>query len=255
MPLTLDMLVEHFKEGWHLFYSETRMPFAAFHQGPCLHFHVSTIERLRELRSTRRIGYADICRDGEYLTFLYATLTAWGMNSLRGGPKLQDFDVFSEGLQGAEFTDCLDSLSCYVLQEIGDLADVHAEVGRAYQWLASFEPRFGGNRIMRTSRAVVAASKVLHHLLPDLLMPVDGTYTAPLLSHLGDGRFAPAKNGQTFDTYWKCIKVSHHLARHAPLPGEVAPTPEYPMNTSVAKLVDNAIIGMSVLFPEAPAGD
>ena len=243
--LRLRDLAEHFGDATTRFYSEREEPFAAFHRGPCLHFHVETISRLRALTGTEPAEYGEICRDKLYVQLLYATLTAWGMNSLRGGPKLQDFDAFYTALADCAFTRVLDSLRACRIEEVANIDSLRYKVLTAYQWLS--EEQAVGNRVMRTSRGLVSAAKVLHHLLPDLLMPVDNTYTIPLLARLEESDLRPAKNRQDFEDYWKCIRVSHCLVRSAPrLRAE--PSPDRPMDTSIPKIVDNAIVGMSVVF-------
>ena len=39
-------------------------------------------------------------------------------------------------------------------------------------------------KIMRGASIIVGSSKVLHHIVPDVFPPIDGSYTLDLLSHL-----------------------------------------------------------------------
>lgn len=239
--LTLKKLLENFEKGVGKFYAEKEASFSNFYKGPRLHFHVRTIKKIRSLLQTRKSSYRDICNDTEYVELLYATLTAWGIDGIGRGQKLQDFDKFKGNLQNSHFIKCLDSLKGSTLAKLNEISTIKDHVKQAYDWL---------NRkgcILRTNKAPVGAAKALHHLLPDLLMPVDKKYVISLLNRLEEKEFRPSKQGGSFRDYWKCICVSHLLCKEKGL-SHVGPTRKYPMSTSIPKLIDNSLIGMSVIF-------
>ncbi len=120
--------------------------------------------------NARNSSYTNVCNDKEYVELLFATLTAWGMNRSGGGPKLQDFEAFTGSLQDPQFVECLDSLKGIALAGLETISTVEERVHRAYQWLEE------NNRILKTDKALVGVAKTLQHLLPELLMPIDGLY-------------------------------------------------------------------------------
>jgi len=235
--LTRKWLADHFEEGWRKFYSEKEAPFSDFYKGPSLHFHVRTINKIRASLQTPRSTYKDVCKDTDYLELLYATLTAWGMDRMGGGQKLQCFETFKVSLQDDSFIRCLDSLKDTPLSGLGDISEIEQQVRLAYDWLR------GQERVMKTGKTLVGVAKTLHHMLPDLLIPVDRKYIIGLLNYLNKKEFRPSKYGDSFENYWKCISISHYLCQQNGL-SNIDPTEEYPMNTSIPKLIDNSLIGI-----------
>ena len=156
-------------------------------------------------------------------------------------PKLQDFEIFKQNLQDSCFIKCSDSLKGRTLTGLDDISIVKEQVEHAYNWLSN------ETHIFRNSQAMVGVAKTLHHLLPDLLMPVDHKYITRLLNRLKEDEFRPSQQDGSFKDYWKCVRVSHDLAKKKGL-SDVSPTQKYPMNTSIPKLIDNSLIGMSVIF-------
>lgn len=245
--LTRKWLVDHFEKGWRKFYSEREAPFSDFWKGPSLYFHVRTINRIRASLQTPRSTYKNVCKDTEYLELLYAILTAWGMDRMGGGPKLQCFETFKGSLQDEDFIRCLDSLKDKTLVGLGNISEIERQIRLAYNWLS------GQKRVMKTGKTLVGVAKTLHHLLPDLLIPVDRRYVIGLLNRLKEEAFRPTQQGDSFEDYWKCISVSHFLCRQKGL-SSISPTQEYPMNTSVPKLIDNSLIGMSFIYRKKRKG-
>lgn len=234
-------LVSRFDEGWQVFYSADAA-FSSFYQGPCLYFHLRTISVLRRLLSQSNSGYRAVCESEEFMELLYATLTAWGMNRMgRKGPKLQEFERFRETLRAQTLISSLNALQGSILAEVDDLEELRGSVEKAFEYLKT------SNGLMKNTRALVGVSKTLHHLLPDLLIPVDRGYTIALLSHVYEDKFRPSQQGDSFGNYWKCIRFSHFVAREKGL-SQVPADPTCPMNTSVPKLIDNAIVGLRHLL-------
>lgn len=241
--LRANELSERFEEGWRTFY-QVEASFSAFYRGPCLHFHLRTVSVLGQILSGRNLSYRAVCESEEFVELLYATLTAWGMNRMGGGPKMQDYPKFREAIRGHAFFDALNVLKDSRLVDIDDIENIRESVKNLFDYLAS------DHRITKSDKALVGVSKTLHHLLPDLLLPVDREYTTSLLSHLHEDRFRPTKQGDSFRDYWNCVRFSHFVARDRHL-RSIEPSSDYPMNTSVPKLIDNAIVGLKfLLLPE-----
>jgi len=250
----LEQLVKNFDKGLHNFYTNDKASFSWFRKGPCSYFHIRTITRLRNLLY-QYDSYAQVCNDKEYTELLYATLTAWGMNRIGGGPKLQDFEKFCDNLRNNDLIKTLDSLKGTKLISIDDLElkKLMERVRAAYEYLAK------ENRVMKSGKAIVGVSKTLHHLLPDLLVPVDKTRIINFLHNLKEEDYRPSngpKNYDSFENYWKCIKVSHYIARSFAEGGIREPsewttrTSDFQiknrlMDTSIPKMIDNALLGLS----------
>lgn len=266
----LERLIEDFDRGLHNFYTNDRASFSMFRKGPCLHFHIRTVKKLRDLLHQYN-SYAQVCSHPEYAELLYATLTAWGMNLVGGRIHsnrleadevgLQDFEKFQENLNDHKLINSLEHLRDERLRaplkltslNQSRLGEIKEEVKHAYEYLAQ-------KRVVKSKRAIVAVSKVLHHLVPDLLMPVDGEHILKFLNKLEDKdensqplRPSSSYNYDTFDAYWSCVKISRHIAEKRGIvdPSKWEPRdPKFsikkrPMDTSTPKMIDNAIIGLS----------
>lgn len=92
-----------------------------------------------------------------------------------------------------------------------------------------------GLAIVENRARVVALSKTLHHLLPDLIPPIDREYTGRFFGwHIPE--FQTAQR-EIFETAWDAFRS---VARQVDLDAHVG-TAEW--NTSPTKVIDNAIIG------------
>lgn len=103
----------------------------------------------------------------EFIELLYATLTAWGMHRMGvGNAKLVEFDEFTDGLhRRKEAIAALDGQSLPQLSR-GDLKATTSQVWNIVE----------GLKLSVANVRIVANSKALHHLLPELIPPIDRTY-------------------------------------------------------------------------------
>jgi hypothetical protein len=131
-------------------------PFGRYGQ---LQYHVETI-RLR-----RRLGSAKAAlADDSFQRSLYRTLRAWGIGSRASD--LRPFAQFVAALQAeAKTVEALDGLAI----DQADL-DVDAVGATVAQLAQSLE-------IVGNKARIVPGSKALHHLLPELVVPIDRAYT------------------------------------------------------------------------------
>ena len=118
--------------------------------GPSLHFH----------RAALRPGASY----EERIEPIYAVLASWGMHRMgAGGPKMLDFPTFRDALLKIR-------------------SDVERLAGASYKSASQTEidelVRLASSfRVMHTGTWLVANTKVLAHLLPDLVAPIDREYT------------------------------------------------------------------------------
>lgn len=248
---SLNDLIHCFDDCVEDFYSEPHKsePFRRssdnFRKGPCLYFHQAAIRHVRQHSHPFSEWLAD---DRHYQELLYGVLTAWGMN--QGGARLKDFADFRQALVHLGSLEALERCRAVGLAH---LTDQHRPLlEEVFKALA--DP--GRSKIMASRPFVVGSSKLLHHLVPDLIPPIDNEYTYDgMLAYLED-EHRVTEPLESFEAVWRIltffrklvqgVTVEHIQARW--LTNEQA----YPMNTSVPKVIDNALISYSWrLWPEA----
>jgi hypothetical protein len=187
--------------------------------GPSVHFHVRAIER-RRTHDTVRSAIADT----ELLELVYATLASWGMHRMGpAGAKMVAFDFFCEGIRRQ--IDRLEELEPLVISDLDDPVAVAGTIWRAVS----------DARLSASATQIVAGTKTLHHLLPDLIPPVDREYTI---------RFCHENKMMNMGDEAALKEVYPVLAEIATRAGDhLMVNDRSPMNTSRTKILDNAIIG------------
>jgi hypothetical protein len=215
---TID-LISHFKQALEAFYADDVFI------GPCLYFHKKTINIRR--------GHGDAVaaiRDDSFIEALYATLTAWGMHKLgKGGPKLCDFNIMKESLLSN--VEEIDELQKYRLDRLSS-KEVEQITIRCWQLINKID-------ICQNLTKLVAGSKALHHILPDLMPPIDRTYT--LMFFYGKTQFQTKKEEYKFSEIFPLLyKISIDCKSF--ISSDVANN-QHEMATSTTKVIDNAIVG------------
>jgi len=189
--------------------------------GPSAYFHSKTIALLRQYKSP-----GDAILDKSFLESLYATLTAWGMHRMGpGNTKLVDFKLLVDGF--GQFGHVIRKLSAVRIvdlpsDEIGHVSD--------QVWAIISKLRIG-----QGETKIVAGSKALHHVLPDLVPPIDREYTIRFFFHhksLSQGDRAAFH--EMFPYFCRIATESRRKIETRIGKG---------MNTSTAKVIDNAIVG------------
>lgn len=129
--------------------------------------HVHTLQIRSELGSA-----LEALQSGRYLSSLYDTLQAWGIG-VRGSRLVSPSD-FETALHDHE-TDiaALDGLQ---------IDDPNLDVTAVTYALWSLISTLG---IVANDTPLVAGSKALHHVLPDLVVPIDRQYTRPFFGWNG----------------------------------------------------------------------
>lgn len=192
----------------------------AVFSGPSFYFHKRALED----------GAA-----GDFSRFAessYAMLTAWGMHRMgRRGAKMVEFEIYLESLQKA-------------WPSIIGLKDISVDSMKEAEW-ERLKDAFLSIKAMRSAFSLVANSKVLAHVLPSLVPPVDRQYTIrflyggkslpkfaedewSLLRDFLQNFFYPFLADNTFLVAQERWKVSEE---------------KFPWNTSQLKIVDNLLVG------------
>ena len=174
------------------------------------------------------VGLDSLLDDSNFHDDIWETLKAWNM-AQRGAdlaplPKLRTSILDHRAKLVAVCRYRLDSLT---------EADANDIV------LPILQSLFLGLRVMESRRRIVGVSKTLHFLLPDLVMPIDGTYTLPYFYGYNKYDSTPQKE---FSTFYNVFKDAHKVAEKLSL--TQMDVDGHGWNTAVPKLIDNAIIGL-----------
>lgn len=194
--------------------------------GPSVYFHQKAIERRRSHDSVDAL-----LADEQFLEYVYAVLPAWGMH--RMGAQRAKVTEYAQLVGSLRAT--APSLRKLWPLNICDLEpDGAGEVSeQAWQVIAAV-------RASTSETQIVAGSKVLHHLLPDLIPPIDRQYTFRFFT----GRKAvPAGDRQAFLEWFPYFAEIGGRCRS---PIEAAMRQGTPMSAGRAKVIDNAIIGFVI---------
>ncbi len=187
--------------------------------GPSVHFHVRAIER-RLTHDNVRSAIAD----DDLLELVYAVLASWGMHRMGPkGAKLVAFDSFREGIRRQ--AEILEELEPFVITDLDDVDGVVDKIWRAVS----------GAQLSASATQVVAGTKALHHLLPDLIPPVDREYT---IRFFHENKMMNMGDEAAFKEVYPALA---EIASRAT--DNLKVNDRSPMNTSPTKIIDNAIIG------------
>jgi hypothetical protein len=190
--------------------------------GPSLHFHLRSLEAARA---------QDFERFAEYV---YAVLASWGMHRMGpGGSKMREFEEFRASLQ-------------VVWPAALRLQDKTPGNLNESDW-PDLKTVFCGIRCMASGTSLVGNSKVMAHLLPHLIPPVDREYTLKFL--FGNGQI---RNG--IEVEWKKLvqilegffyPVAQFPLFQSKAESWLAHNDRFKWDTSHLKILDNLVIGFS----------
>jgi hypothetical protein len=187
-----------------------------FNRAGQLEYHRETIQRRRHIGSAVKA-----LSDDEFLGCLYKTLQAWGIG-VRAS-KLRPIKDFTTALRSktAEIT----ALEHLAVDDPG--LDVTVRTRQLWYLLHNLD-------IVTNDARIVAGSKALHHILPDLVVPIDRAYTQ---------KFYCWQNPTFQYEQKKCFE--HAMAGFAEIARRTNPA-QYLGNgwhSSRSKVIDNAIVG------------
>ena len=214
-------LCENFKCYLKFFESEYKSANRPYSDSAPVYSHETHI---RTIKLRNRLGSASnaICCD-EFIDLLWKTLDDWGMNSR--GAKLQSDAIFKSQLRSH-----IASIQKFEGRTYEDLDNIQDDLWKLIQNLS----------LSSTNSQLITGSKALHHLLPQLLPPIDGSYTARFFYYQGSRLSGCAKpvfnsilNG--FAQIARCLDCRGYDLSKILDESKVA--------TSETKLIDNAIIG------------
>ena len=197
---------------------------AGLFSGPSVYFHDKTISLLRKYQSP-----CQVLQDKDFHESLYATLASWGLHRMGpGNTKLVNFDKMVTILQGLESDiKSLETLQIWNLNSEG----LKAVGEQIWSLIARLQIGIGQTRI-------VSGSKALHHLIPELVPPVDREYTLRFFFNHKNLN----KSGE--DAFREMYPHFHRIA--VSCRDQIEARLGKGMHTSFTKVIDNAIVGYVV---------
>ena len=204
----VNELIEGFEDYLHAF--ERSVPFTRAGQWER---HADTIQLRRSLGSVVAALSGD-----RFVESLWNTLLAWGIG-VRGSRLLPLADFGEELRRRRAQIAALDRIS---LQTAGSRE--REQVWELIQLLG----------IVDNKAKLVALTKTLHHLLPDLVVPIDRRYTGTFFGW-NVAEFQTSQR-QIFDVAWQAFVRIARAAQPERYVGDG-------WNTGATKVIDNAIVG------------
>ena len=207
---------EKFQEYVEFYYNRSRQ-----FPNSSLYFHRRVIGMIRKRKHEK------LFKNKNFLELVYATLSAWGIDRMDGKARLVSFEEFRKSI--IDNLEHLQNLCKYKLHKLksGELRQTKDRLGSLFENL----------KVMKTEARLVGVSKALHHLLPDLVMPIDRKHT--LKFFYGCTNYNKEKEKQIF---LQIFDASHKICEKLNL-NERDLNPKRDWDTSIPKLIDNAIIG------------
>jgi hypothetical protein len=196
-------------------------------RGPSLYFHRRTLEIINSPNFEL------------YLEFIYATLASWGMHRMgKGGSKMQSFDIFKNSIME-------------IREQIEQAREIKYQNMKDADWELLKEV-FCNINVMASGTRLVGNSKVMAHMIPNIVPPIDREYTLRylkgntnirngidfewnLMREIIENFFIPVAKDTDF-----IIKANNWMANQS----------QYPWDTSIFKIIDNLIIGIGAINKE-----
>ncbi|MDO8721446.1 MAG: hypothetical protein Q7J31_04370 [Syntrophales bacterium] len=188
-----------------------------------LRFLVANAPRNDKIQSSQIMEYDfDSKFSKDFIELVYVTLSAWNMNSR--GAKLQEFEVFKKSIIKNKRT--FYDLSSYSLKDIEKpiVRDLLEKLINNIDLVAESKP------------PLVTFSKTMHFFLPDLVGPIDRTYT---MRFFYNNTNVPKTIANQFKRFMDIETEYCNLAKKFKL----AKFKDGVWNRTIPKIIDNMIIG------------
>jgi len=198
--------------------------------GPSLYFHQKTIEYFRNKREEENFSYPTLLKDIKFLEYLYATLATWGLHRM-GGVHMKNFEDFKD-----EVNKIGDKL-----EEIKNINLRNLEAIKENEDLIK-EDIFSSIRVTSSKNTfIIPSSKLLHHLHPDLFPPIDRKH---ILKYLYCTEHPTKEEKEIFIEILK--EYSKFYQQNSSLIEEIKNRYNTGMETSITKIFDNIVVGLSL---------
>ena len=175
-------------------------------------------------------GVAKSIESDKYLLELRSMLVAWGMDSR--GAVLKEDNEFVKSVRK-----CRDDIVSLEEKRVAHFDEDSAE--RLWRIIEKME-------LSQTESQMVTGAKALHHLLPQLLPPIDVTYTGRFFHyHNYNPQSQPEEAFKLMFSYFARIARKVYVWQYVGMADWA---------TSQSKVIDNAIIGYCNRHPDMPVG-
>lgn len=161
----------------------------------------------------------------EFLELLYVTLSVEFENQKLG--KLKDFSIFAESIK--KHQENFKELNPLKLRDLDE-----------WDWEECreiFEDLFSDLELVNGKSSVIAFSKVLHFMLPNLIVPIDRKNTMRFFYGKKYSCFKSLEN--QYQTFWNLETVFSEFVKRNKVSQYIDDT----CNLNIPKILDNAIIG------------
>jgi len=194
----------------------------AVFSGPSVYFHERAIE-CRHQHATA----ASLLADERFLEYVYAVLPSWGMHRMGSqAAKVTEFSQLAASMRSA--VPLIEELWPLTITDV-DSSDIPQVAQIAWQVIATI-------RASTSETQIVAGSKTLHHVLPDLIPPIDRQYTFRFFT----GQKMVQSDQRAFLDWFPLLA---EIGRRCLSEIAAAMNSSGPMTSGAAKVIDNAIIG------------
>lgn len=168
----------------------------------------------------------ELLNNPDFFSLVYKTLCAWNMN--QRAAKLKSASKLADAVRGfAKEVECLCNYHFEKLHE-EDLSNA----------LSLLEPIFVGLKPMDSASQLVGTTKLLHFILPQLVMPMDRKFT---MNFFYGHSIYSSDVKEEFKTFKNIYFKFYELAKNFNITSDDLTANSW--NTTVPKLLDNAIIG------------
>jgi hypothetical protein len=183
-----------------------------------LQAHLRVINQRRKFDSV-----SAAVQSAEFIRDLHAVLHAWGIG--RRGSRLAEPAQLSAAL--LPHLDQLEALDHLLISEVGDPSNV---INRLWQLVSTIA-------IVDTKSRIVSVTKALHHLLPDLVVPIDRAWTGAFFAwSMPTFDIRPE---QVFRSAYEAFFDIARAVRPETYVGEG-------WRSSPAKVIDNGVVGYCI---------
>jgi hypothetical protein len=221
------------------YYAESLQVFRDF-GGPSVYFHTQAIEEQhRDFMSARHIE------------MIYATLASWGMHRM-GDPE----DTKAKMVEYVDFERSLSSQRDF-LSRYRDLRMDGCKEGEYRNCINELMGAYETLKVSISNATIVAHSKVLAHILPDLVPPIDRQYTVRFFTQdnkdffIKSGKYksvnlptTPKRQFSDFSDY--CVRIKKMFDQCDRGIFEINTS----FNTSYPKVMDNVIMAFVKSVPK-----
>jgi hypothetical protein len=201
--------------------------------GPCVYFHTECLKAGKEDFLGKR-----------HLEMMYATLTAWGLHRMgdaqKTKAKLKEWVCFRDSIAGQKA----------ILKQFRGESMLGMKEDEYSQRVADLRPCYDAFNLSESESTVVVNSKALHHILPELIPPIDRQYTIRFFKHLPEkwlnrkGKFnqisLPGDREEQFDLFRRtCVQIKQLADKIEPA---IFEDQTRRFEVAAPKAVDNAIV-------------